>query len=308
MAEESDPNIVNRLNKLPPFDEPEETPLEEPVEETPVEEPEGEITEAAAETTKEEEPTEEEALKESKQPERTKKYIDKLKSQNKELKRNILDSLIPEVPKIPQPPQAPQYPQSPVTNVIPDTQQYPGMSKKQINETFKGLVDENGYVDTGLLIETLTGLQEQNRLAAERANQAEQKSQQAVKNFDDFQRNQIMRNVHDRYPTLNPENDEFDEKLWKFVRNEVVDQWMNGKPTDVMAAAEEGMRVIYPNDMKKVDKEKKEAAERAKKNINALGASNKSQRETYTDHDELVRATQLGRKGALAERLRRAGM
>jgi hypothetical protein len=297
MLEETDPKIVDRLNKLPPYENKEE----ELVTTT-----NGVIDAEAAKTTKEEEPSPEEQTKQ-----RTTEQFEKLKESNNNLKKevevlkkkNVLESLVPQ----PTSPQPPQYPQSPITNVIPTPQQYQGLSQKQINETFKGLVDDAGYVDTGLLIETLNDLKEKNRLAEQRASQAEERTQNVVRKMDDFERNQIMRQVHEKYPTLNPDGNEFDENLWKFVRNEVVDQWMNGKPTDVMAAAEAGMRIIHPNDMKKEERLKLEQAETAKKNINALGTSQTSQRESNLDQDALIRGTQMGKKGALAERLRRSG-
>jgi outer membrane biosynthesis protein TonB len=303
----SDPKIVDRLKNLPPFDE--ETPEEPKAEEKPEEVEELSVEEKVEE--KVDEP--EEKPKEEKQKERTKKEFEKLKKHNNDLKeevetlkkKNILDSLIPVAPSVPE---VPQWPQKPTTNVIPTAQQYPGVSQIQISETFKGLVDENGYVDTGLLIDTLKDLQDKNKLAEERANQAEQQTQTIARKFDDFERNEIMRSVHAKYPTLDPDNDEFDEKLWKFVRNEVIDQWMNGKSTDVMAAAEEGMQTLHGNDMKKAEKIKLEEAENAKKNINALGASQASQRESYLDHETLVQGTRLGKKGALAERLKQAGL
>ena len=298
MDEETDPKIVERLKNLPPYgdERDKETPQETPeVPETPPEEPK--VEEPTPEVTKEEETKK-----------RTAEQFDKLKESNNKLKeeletvkkKNVLESLMPEAP------QPTIYPQPPTVNVAPE--QFPGLTQTQIKETFKGLVDENGYVDSGLLIETLKELREKNRIAEERAKIAEQQSQNVARKFDDFQRNEIMKEVHAKYPTLNPENGEFDEKLWKFVRNEVIDQWMNGKQTDVMAAAQEGFDTLHGNDMKKADKEKLEAAETAKKNINALGVNQTSQRESSGDHEALVRATQLGKKGALAERLRKAGM
>lgn len=308
MSDPSDPQIVSRLDKMPPFVEPEvqkevdqigKDPQEEVVE-TPVEkveEPVEEVKEEVVEP-KEEEVTEEEALKESKSPEHTKKFIEKLKEQNKELKKNVLDSLQPE---------APQWPQAPTTNVIPNVQQFPGLSQTQITDTFKGLVDENGYVDSGLLINSLKEQKDRNDALQTDLQRTKQETQKTNKRLDDFERNEVMREVHKAYPTLDPNNENFDEKLWKFVRNEVVDQWMNGKPTDVMGAATEGMEVIHGDEMKKAEKEQIEKAETAKRNINALGTSQTSQRETYSDHDTLVKAVQHGKRGALAERLAKSG-
>lgn len=305
MDENSDPKIVNRLSKFPPFEDEEEVvdkPIEEPQEES--DEVKEEMPPVVPEAEAETEVTEEVALENSKNPERTKKYIDKLKDEvQTEKRKNILESLVPTPPPVI--PSAPKWPQPPITNVMPQT--FPGVSQGQINETFKGLVDENGYVDTGLLIGTLKELQEKNKQAEERAVKAEETTKNAVKNFDDFQRNQIMKDVHAKFPTLDPDNENFDEKLWKYVRNEVVDQWMNGKPTDVMAAAQEGMDTLHPVDMKKADREKLEQVETAKKNINASKASQTSQRGNYGDHEALIQATRLGKKGALAERLLKSG-
>jgi hypothetical protein len=307
MPEESDPKLVEKLKGFPPYED--ETPEEAPV----VPETQEEAVEAPVEAPQIEEVTPVEETKEE-LPEdtskRTAEQFDKLKESNNNLKqalevekkKNILDSLMPTAPK------EPVWPESPITNQIPPAQQYPGLSQKQVNETFDNLVDGNGYVDTGLLISTLTDLRTKNKLAEERARVAEQNTQKIGKRFEDFERNEIMKSVHAQFPTLDPNNENFDEKLWKFVRNEVIDQWMNGKQTDVMAAAAEGMDTLHGNDMKKADKEKLVQAETAKKNINALGSSQSAQRDTYSEHDTLVRAVQQGKKGALAERLRKAGM
>jgi hypothetical protein len=307
MSDNTDPNIIKRLENQPPYQD--EQPKEEPVvEETPEEEsPKEEIVEEVEEK---EEVVEEKLEEKPDSKKRTQEQFEKLKNSNNKLKealevekkKNILDSLIPETPQpnIPQPTPA-------ATNIIPQAQNYPGLSQKQINESFTSLVDDQGYVDSGLLIETLNDLKERTKQAEDRATKAEQRSEQSVRDFDSFQRNEIMKEVHAKYPKLDPENEEFDERFWKYVRNEVVDQWMNGRPTDVMGAAQEGFDTLYGAEMKKADKIKLEQAETAKKNINALGSSQTSQRETYGDHDTLVRATQKGVKGALAERLRKSG-
>jgi hypothetical protein len=303
MPEDTDPNIAKRLQNQPPYDNPVEE--EAPKEETPTDE-----VKIPAEEEPEEEVVEEKEEKVDETKKRTTEQFEKLKESNNKLKealevekkKNILDSLIPETPQpnIPQPTPA-------ATNVVPQAQNYPGLTQKQINETFTGLVDDQGYVDSGLLIETLNDLKERTKQAEERAQKAEQRSDQSARDFDSFQRNAIMKEVHSTYPKLDPESPEFDERFWKYVRNEVVDQWMNGRPTDVMGAAKEGFETLYGGEMKKADKEKIEKAETAKKNINALGSSQTTQRDTYGDHEALVKAVQFGKKGALGERLRKAG-
>lgn len=346
---DSDPNIVKRLNQMPPYTdeqgniidkaipqvetpvetegpgkpEPEvpiETPAEEPEVENPVEEPK--------------EPTEEEALANAKNPERTRKFVDKLKEQNEQLKRKpILDSLAPEPT---------QWPQAPVTNQVPTPEQFPGLTQTKINEVFKGMVDSDGFLDSGQLFTELTKEQEKSKALQEEVKKSRQEVQQTNQRLDDFERTQIMRGIHDKYPKLNPvnvgevpEEKKFDDRLWQYVQKNMVTEWVNetasGKIDTTKTKAQQdaerldrlskkGMELLEAdalNDegevditrltMKKADKQKLTEAELAKKNINARSGNMSGQRNTYTDHEALVQATRNGVPGSLAERLRRAG-
>jgi hypothetical protein len=348
-----DEQTVQKLSGLPPyFDKDGNVVAEAPVEETPEEEePKKEVPEEEPQEEKQEEPqekqeepeeaeetpSEDEALENSKNPERTKKFIDKLKEQNKELrkpKKDILSSLEPE---------APQWPEAPTTNVIPTTEQFPGVPQSQITEAFKGLVDEGGYVDSGLLIGTLKDLQEKNRLANEEVVKSRQEVQKTNKRLDDFERNETMRAIHEKFPKLNPvnvseelpEDKKFNDSLWEYVRKNMVSEWVNEassgkidlnkskeqldrermeritqKGMDLLNAGvlnDEGEVDISLLNMKKEEKVKVEEAEMAKKNINALGVKGGSQRESYSSHDELISAAQRGKRGALEELLTKSG-
>lgn len=343
---DSDPKIVKRLNQFPPYTDAQgnivSTPPEEDINkeiEIPTEDiKEEQIVESKAEE-QVEEVDEKEALDNSKNPERTKEYINKLKEQNKELKNyneNVLDSLVTKTPTL----EVPQWPAPVITNVIP--QNFPGLSQGQINETFKGLVDENGYVDSGLLIEKLNEQKERNEQLQRQLAETKTETQKTNQRLDDFERNEIMRNVHNKFPKLNPSNvDEklpgeqrFNSGLWEYVRKNMVSEWVNestsGKPVDPndkRAEAERLERITqrgmsYLNagvlndegevdidliNMKKADKEKITQAETAKKNINAYTGGGSGQRNDYSTHEALVQATLAGKPGALAERLRRAG-
>jgi len=306
--EASDPKIVARMVKIPPFpDEPvEETPTEPeaPVETPP--EPPTPTVEAEGEAKTEE--TEEEKKA------RTAEQFDKLKEHNAELKKqldelnarkiptkNALDALIPEEPMI--------------TNVLPTPQQFPGLSPKEIKDTFAGLTDDQGFVDTGLMKETFQKLSDDNLEFKRKNAELEAQNKKNSRRMDDFERKTLMRQVHDMYPKLNPENavseDEvikFDDSFYDAFQGEVIRQWTTGGKEDVWMAAKKWSDILYGEGMKKLTKEKLEAAELAKKNINATTAKTSSQRESFPDQAELITATQKGAKGALAERLRRAGM
>jgi hypothetical protein len=347
----SDPKIINRLNQLPPYTDDKgnvvdvppvkiEVPeddinIEKEVPQEDIKEDEQIVEPKKEDKEEEKEITEDEALANSKNPERTKEFIEKLKKQNEELRKkpDILTSLSPTV-------EAPQWPTSPITNIIP--QNVPGVPQTQVNKMFEGLVDENGYVDSGLLIDKLNEQREANNSLQEELKKTKEETKKTSQRIDDFERNEIMRETHTQFPKLDPTNADdslpeekrFDNKLWEYVRKNMVSSWINetseGKvvnPNDKVAEkrrmleiTKKGMDLLDAgvlNDegevdinlltMKKTDKEKLTQAEMAKKNINASGASHTGQRNTYTDHEALVQATMHGKPGSLAERLRRAG-
>lgn len=320
--EPSDPKIVDRLSKLPPFKD------EEPQEEAPAAQNEqeneqeseqkapeapSEVLGELAEETKDEK--EEEGEETDEQKKRTAEQFEKLKAHNAQLKeelektkkviptKNALEALIPDFPEPIEPP---------TTNVIPQATQYPGLTNKDIKDTFANLTDDQGYVDTGLLKETLTELQRRAKEAEERAAIAERENKRNTRRMDDFERKELMRKVHEAYPRLNPENANatdpnvrFDDAFYEAFQGEVIRQWSTIGKEDVWVAAKKWSDILHG--VKKADKEKAEAAELAKKNINATTVRPTSQRENPTDVDELIRGTRMGVKGALAERLKRAG-
>ena len=308
--EASDPKIVDRLKKIPPFDE-EKAPDIAPDVLTAgpdEEETSNQVVEPAAST---EEPAKTEQTEAEKKKQRTSDEFTKLKEHNAQLKaelekvkiptQNALEGLMP------------QNPPPPITNVIPTVQQYPGLAPKEIKDTFANLTDDQGYVDTGLLKETLVSLQKAKDEAEAKLKVANERVDRIERNQGDFERNRVMREVHSRFPRLNPENalaeddTKFDQTFYDLFQGEIVRQWTTVGEADAMKVAEKISGILYKEDMKKVDKEKAEAAELAKKNINATTVKPTSTVNRYNDQDDLIRATRNGVPGSLAERLRRIG-
>lgn len=315
MDDASDPNIIARLSKQPPYDD--ETPIEEPVQteegpETPVEE----SGDTPTGPTEPQPAPETDSLPEDEVKKRTAEEFAKLKEHNAALKKeleaaktqpipqkNALDALYPE-PKEPL-----------VTNQVPTTAQYPNLAPKDIKEAFAGLTDDQGYVDTGLLKETMMELDRRAKEAEARARQAEERASKTERRQDDFERNSQMREVHLKYPKLNPENatlpdddpNKFDDRFYAQFQKEIMYKWSTVGQADPMQVAAEASDIIYGPAMKKAEKEKAEQAELAKKNINAAAPRSTNQRDQYKDQDELIAATRKGVPGALAERLARAG-
>jgi hypothetical protein len=201
-------------------------------------------------------------------------------------------------------------------------------------------MDENGYVDRGLLNSTIQDLILKNQNLERQLVEERKATQTTAQKIDDFQREQVMRDIHNKYPKLNPENagddvpedKRFDDRLWQYVHKEMVASWVreaeSGKvvnPNDKKEQAkliekltQKGMDLLSEdllNDEGEVDptrlmnrkeKQKLDEATNAKININAT-QSKQPHQEDWSDHEALVKATMRGEKGALAERLRRAG-
>jgi hypothetical protein len=309
MADESsDPKIVDRLKKLPPFDE-EEVPQvapqtltdpTEPVEPAP--EPPQPTVEVETEVKEEEKPVEDEKT-------RTQEQFDKLKEHNAELKKKLDEIQIPKKNALDA-----LYPESPVTNVIPTTQQYPTLAPKEIKDTFANLTDDQGYVDTGLLKETLINLQKAKEDAEKVAREAQESVKKVERRQDDFERNQLMKEVHKEFPKLNPDNAtsddptvKFDNRFYEQFQKELMYQWSTKGTADALVEARKASDIIYGADMRKADKEKIEAAELAKKNINATSVKPASTVSSFKDNADLILATRKGSHSALLERLNKIG-
>lgn len=305
------PNLKDRIKQVPPFDPQEETPevseekqVEEPVEQPQpiIEQPQEAVEQPTKETKK---PEELEKPEETKLPdetkERTKEQFEKLKQSNQELKEkvkkytDVLSSLQPR--EVAPPNQFTPAFEPILTNQPPAT--YPGLTQQQIKDTFENLIDSEGYVDVNLLKEELEKQRRRAEIAEQKAREAEEAAKKAVKTVDDFQRTQKMREIHAKYPQLDPESPQFDERMWEAVRNEIVGQWVTTGTEDVDAAAKKWYDILYP--MAK-DKEADKKAQ-----INAIPTQPVSTSSTFEDHQALVEATRKGKKGALAERLKRAG-
>jgi hypothetical protein len=309
------PNLKDRIKQVPPFDPQEEASPQAP--EVPEELEEKQVEEIKTEQTIEEEQSQEqsqeqlqeqpveEQKEEPKLPdetkERTKQEFEKLKQSNQELKEtvkkytDVLSSLQPQ--EVAPPNQFTPAFEPILTNQPPAT--YPGLTQQQIKDTFENLIDSEGYVDVNLLKEELEKQRRRAEIAEQKAREAEEAAKKAVKTVDDFQRTQKMREIHAKYPMLDPESPQFDERMWEAVRNEIVGQWVTTGTEDVDAAAKKWYDILYP--MAK-DKEADKKAQ-----INAIPTQPVSTSSTFEDHQALVEATRKGKKGALAERLKRAG-
>jgi hypothetical protein len=254
-----------------------------------------------------EEPKEE--PKEEKTKKRTKKQFKKLTKSNKELKKerdqykSVLDSLKPKVP--------PVQPQQP-TRDVPQAETYSHLKQDDIDDVFSGMMDKEGYVDGNKLMGALKSMNER-AVRAEKQVETINKSVDArLRQQRDFEESRIVREVHEKHPQLDPESDDFNEEYFDSVRNEMIGQMMQGKQ-DFMAAADKWYKRYYKEEVEEVatKKQKEEATEKeeAKRQINATQPKPTAGTVGFRDYEleALKEETMKGKKGALAERLRRSG-
>lgn len=222
-GEQEDQSIAQRLSGIQGSDEESETE-----ELTPGSQPEGEENqepqangeneENVEDERESEDVTEEEALANAKNPERTKKYIEKLKAQaHKEAQE-------PQEPQGPQEPQNSQPPQTVFDNLrggyqqvgsqqvqqIANPNQYENLGQQDVNSILQQQItqDENGnpIVNLDGLAKALQQAQEQSvRQAEERAGQI---ARQHVEKLEESQQNQEL---IAEFPELNPQSQNFDK-------------------------------------------------------------------------------------------------
>lgn len=250
-----------------------DTPIgqEEVVQETPVEENPQEGM-----PTSDKPADKEEALANSKNPERTKAYIDRLEEENKRLKESqprsesVFDSLRPQMQAQPQ--------------------AFGNLTPQQVGDISQRFTDQEGYLDENALSKALRDANER----AARAEVAAQQSRDAIRQFEEKEQ---VRATHSKFPQLDQNSDSFDPRFFELVRNEMVGQMMRGEQ-DYLKAAEKVSMILNG---KPVEKKPDQKA-----NLEQINADVKSQRTVGVDANLLSRV-QRGEKGALAELLRQTG-
>ena len=317
-------SIRDRLAKLPPFED--ELPMMQevkkvaeqqstykPLVEEEVKEPEPQITEEAAATEAPEVVEEKEEKKEEVSP-RTAEQFDKLKEHNKQLKEevkvlqeNVLDSLKPK--PLPEPQFEPEVIERVEKLTAP-------LNQDKVDDIYANLIDSNGYIDPDLLIKSLRQANEEARLARQEADLARKEAQEArqetKRTKQDFEESREVRLVHKKYPTIDPKNEKFNELFWDDVRKEIATApILKGVTVSFMEATDKIWSERYApkevEEVKKAEKEKMEETENQKRNINASKVSSRTDYYAPTDIDALKEAVVKGKRGALAERLKRSG-
>lgn len=227
--------------------------------------------------------------------ERTKIEFEKLKEHNRQLAEEVerlkkptesaLESLQPQV-------------EAGMANA-------PNLTQKQVEETIKGLVDENGYLDQALLESTL---QKANREVAEakaEAQKARQTAQQAVNRVSEFEITREARIAHKKYPSVDPNSKEFDPNFYKKVKNELLGAMYEGRALRFVDACAE----VASTYTKTAQQAKVEAVEEYKKNVatkSSLNVSGNSRPDVSKSNDELIEGTRRGDAESIFARLKKS--
>lgn len=242
---------------------------------------------------------------------RNAEQFDKLTQHNKELKEER-DKAQEEAEKAKA--EAEQYKklyQAP-TNQTPDAKQFSNLSQQQVDQAFSTMVDDNGFLDGNKLMQTLQGMNQRAIQAEERAKRAEQTAQTSQKSLTERSEKEAQAKVYSKYPMLDPDNKEtFDPKMWRYVYNELAVKAKAGEnpsESDYIEAADKVYQDFYADrDMGKKSEEQRQQKVEQKQQINAVRPVSNLQAGYYANDDdaELMKKVQAGKRGSIAELLKR---
>lgn len=238
-----------------------------------------------------------EALENSKNPERTRAYLEKLKAENAELKAQ--QSRQPDT----------QYGSSVYDSLRPqahqqvDMSQYPGISTPQAETIATNFVDSEGNVDINGLNRALTE-------AHQVAMQAREDARRSREELTRFEETQEVREAHTVHPEIDPMNKaSFDPHLYELVRDRLVRNMWEGKKQSLASVANELKAQYRPNvDSRKIEAEAVESYKKAQTARSQGPMAQGVQKRSETTLEELRDRTRKGDNSALAERLKALGI
>lgn len=226
--------------------------------------------------------------------ERTKAEFEKLKEHNKKLaeenallkgpqrpkETSVLDGILP----------------------IPQTQNY--LQPGQAEQIAQSYVDSDGYVDVDAVQKAIATANK----AAKDANDRAQRVEERVARYE---QNDEVKKAHSMFPALDPYNENFDQKFYDLVRNELLGQMVKGEQDLVKAAKKVKTDLYDPDSIKAQIKATEEAQQKQKVTQKVQATANpgqtKSNLSSSGEQAELVSGTIKGDRDALYKRLQASG-
>lgn len=225
--------------------------------------------------------------------EETKQEFQKLLAHNKELSEKLT--------RLEAEKQQPQY-ASVLDELRAPTQNFTNLSPAQVEDIAAGLVDENGYIDQGLLNKTLSD-------ANTRAKRAEDRVMLTEARMEKFEETQLIRDVHEKHPQLDPYKTDYNPEFRNAVRDEVLKQLKRGYQ-DYEAAADKVAAEFKVKSTAQV-KSEEEKQEASKKTLSqreqASTVKGGGKVPTQVEYDDLVGGTKKGDALSIGQRLQANG-
>lgn len=266
-------------------------PQEEPAAPAPVPSA-NEEEQSSVDSSQAEEPSDEEAaaLQQAKNPERTRQYIEKLKSElaaERQKQRQPQSQSVFDEYRAPQP--------------AIDAAGYAGLNQQQVDSIASHYIDAEGNVDVDGLNRTL---QEANQ----RAIQAQQYAQQAVERVTRYEESRQLQEAYQTYPQLDPQDKKFDPTFYEMVSQKLmVENYAKNKSLTVKQAADY-IGKFYRQPETNIEKVKEQAVEeykqaQAKRNQGPVERGKGEVRQSVSDQDDLRQRSRRGDARAIAERI-----
>jgi hypothetical protein len=310
MNKNSGKSVDERLNEYLAPEQPkvEEQPEAMPASDQTAEEPKQEVVSQPVPEGNDVQDEEGEALANSKNPERTKAYIEKLKAERDELKKlketkqtpvdygnSVLDSIHPGVGEAPKQVEPLQLPQIPTPYLNP-------LQKENIIGEF---IDADGNVDIPGLNRALLEANRQSYEATQRVQSVEEK-------LSRIEETAQVREAHAQFPEMDPmRKDVFNPQLFEAVRDRLVRNLWEGKKGEPLAETVKQVKESYfkesPVDTKKVVEQYKQTQQARQQGPLGEGRP----RDAESNIDDLRAQTRLGGQrgdAALEKRLKALGI
>ena len=230
----SDKSVDERLNA---FHKPVETAVPE---KQPEPTPSSEQKPAEAQAPEVKPDLEKEALENSKNPERTREYIEKLKKERDDSlelsKKPSQDygSSVFDVFHAPERVQTPQVPEQ-----IPNLNQFQGLNPLQAQNIQQQFIDKDGNVD-------INGLNRALNEANQRALQAQEESRRTRAELARQAESQQVREAHSTFPQIDPKSKDFNPKFFEAVRDRLVRNMWEGKSQTLLDVAQD-IKSFFPD-------------------------------------------------------------
>jgi len=265
--------------------------------------------EVSAPPTEEARPAETEGTLPEGVAERTRQEFDKLKVHNKAMaeklkvlegiqpkRRSALDMFAPQEQQV-------QVPQP--TGFSPPLG--PQAETKPLVEEIKPVTpDENGYIDIGVLNQTIAQVNERSRGAESRAKTAEQKSNEAIDRVSKYEHTDKTLKTYEKYPSLDPNGDKFDDKFSELVTKELLFQMYSGGKQDYLEAAE-AVKTKYYDPTKNIAPSDTKTQETIAKRDQITEPTGVGKIDRSVDQETLVQASRAGDRNAVYQRLKQSG-